>query len=123
MSDIPTPPSAADRRALLRQYKETPRPLGVYLARDVASGRIVALRAALDVDGAINRDRFELRQGGHRDAAMQAVWRRGGEDALRFETVELLKPPTEERPYDPREALAEALALWREELGFDGSAR
>jgi hypothetical protein len=48
-----------DKRSLTRQYKETPPPMGVYVIRNLATGR-VRVRASMNLEGAINRDRFEL---------------------------------------------------------------
>jgi hypothetical protein len=108
----PTP--RPSRRDQTRQYKENPPAAGVYLIRNLVTQRIV-LKASLNLEGAMNRDRFELRMGKHRDATLQADCKRLGEAALRFEVVETLKPPTDPDA-DPAEALALALALWQEEL-------
>jgi hypothetical protein len=110
-----SPSPSESRRALRQRYKDSPRPIGVYLIRNRVTQRLV-LRASLDMDGAMNRDRFELRQGSHRDRVLQADWQQHGEAALQFEIVEQLRPPADDPNFDAREALALSLALWREEL-------
>lgn len=107
------------RRALARQYKESPRTMGVYVIRSTASQHVL-LRASMNLDGAINRDRFELRLGCHRDASLQADWRRLGEAGVRFEVLEAIRPRPDADD-DPRELLALALSLWQLELGLPGA--
>lgn len=112
--------ASTQRRALSRQYKERARTMGVYAIRNTESQRVL-LRASLNLEGAINRDRFELRLGCHRDAALQAAWRRLGEAGVRFEVLEAIEP----RPGsddDPREVLALSLALWQQELRLPGAS-
>ncbi len=110
--------AASRRRDLVRAYKQHPRTMGVYLIRTPDTRRVL-LRASLDLDGAINRDRFELRLGCHRDAALQADWHRLGEAGVRFEVLERIRPQPD-ADADPREVLALSLALWQDELQQPG---
>lgn len=110
----PSPSESTSRREQRRQYKETPRAMGVYLMCNTVTQHRV-LKSSLNLDGAINRERFELRMGSHRDLALQHAWRQLGEAALQIEVIEVVK----HRPdpgFDPAAALAESLALWRAEL-------
>lgn len=110
-----SPPSeAGSRRTLRRHYKETPRAMGVYLVHDMVTQHRV-LKTSLNLEGALNRERFELRMGSHRDAALQASWRQHGEAAVQFKVIEILKPRPEPG-FDPAAALAESLSLWQAEL-------
>ena len=118
MASYPASPSPADRRALTRQYKESRRTVGVYRIRNTVTGRSV-LRGSLDLHGAMNRGRFELRLGGHRDAALQAEWRRHGEAAFAFEVLEILEHK-DDPAYDPAQLLADALEAWRDRLQTAG---
>lgn len=102
------------RRTMVRQYKEQGPAMGVYRIHNTVTARTV-LHASRNVHGAMNRDRFELRLGGHRDAALQHDWNAHGESAMQFEIVELIVP-TSEPTFDAAEALATSLALWRDEL-------
>ena len=104
----------AARRALSRRARDNPRTMGVYAIRCRASGHLV-LHASVNLDGAINRDRFELRLGSHRDRRLQAAWNGGGEAALAFEVLEVIRPKPSPA-FDPAEALDLALRLWRAEL-------
>ena len=104
----------AARRALSRSARDTPRTMGVYSIRCNASGHAV-ICASMNLDGAINRHRFELRFGNHRDTRLQAAWNRDGEAALAFEVLEVIRPRAEPA-FDAAEALDVALCLWRTEL-------
>ncbi len=107
-----TLPSA--RRAVSRVARDTPRTMGVYAIRDRASGYLV-VQASPNLDGAINRHRFELRLGSHRDRRLQAAWSERGESAIDFDVIELIRPKPDPS-FDAAEALALALTLWRAEL-------
>lgn len=104
----------AARRALSRQARDQPPAMGVYAVRCQLGGNLV-LRASMNLEGAINRERFELRLGSHRDRRLQAAWQRAGEAGLSFEVLERIRPRSEPG-FDPADALDTALRLWRAEL-------
>jgi hypothetical protein len=102
------------RRELSKQYKETGPRMGVYVIRNKAN-QVVLVGASLNVDGAMNRDRFELRNKTHRNKRLLEDWLRWGADGLRFEVIDTLKK-RDDAAFDPQAELASLLALWREEL-------
>jgi hypothetical protein len=102
-----------DRKALVRAYKETRRPMGVYRVRSLVTGRAV-VGTSVDLPGILNRHRAQLRFGGHRDPALQAEWREHGEAAFAFEVLDTLEPPKDDPSYDPTEDLKVLLALHTE---------
>ena len=79
------------RKKLIRDYKETPRPAGVYRVRHEPSGRTI-LGSSPDAPAMLNRIRAQLRMGGHRDRQMQRDWTSDGPDAFTFEVLDLLSP-------------------------------
>jgi len=103
------------QRQLARQYKERKPPMGVYVIRDLVDQQVF-VGASLDVDGAINRHRFELKLAGHRNRALAHAWRSHGADNFVFEVIDRLKP-SDEPGYDCKRELAALLAMWTEELG------
>lgn len=105
------------RRELSRQYKETGPRMGVYAIRNGAD-EVVFVGASLNVDGAMNRDRFELRNRTHRNKRLLEDWLLWGSDGLRFEVIDTLKK-RDDPAFNPRTELASLLALWREELDGD----
>lgn len=108
--------SAVRKRELLRHYKDNPPGAGVFAIRCAASGHVY-VNASMNLQGALNRARFQLRMQGHRDRQLQQQWQQHGEAAFTFEVVDVLKRREDATEAQLREDLAGLLALWREELG------
>ena len=104
-----------DRKALIRSYKETRRPMGVYRVRNLRDGQSL-VRASVDLPAALNRERTQLRFGGHRNAELQRDWNTLGPDAFAFEVLDTLTAPDDQPSYDPAADLEVLEALWRERL-------
>lgn len=109
------------RRALARKYKETVRPAGVFVIRNMLSGRIY-LAGSLDVEGAMNRARFELGLRSHRNKALVRDWVAHGAEHFRFEVIDRVKE-RDDPAFDRAAELEKLLALWREELQCHGDQR
>jgi hypothetical protein len=104
-----------DRKALIRAYKDTPRPMGIYRVQHVATGRSLVGRSK-DLPAILNRERAQLRLGVHRNAALQRDWNAFGAEAFAFEVLDTLAPPDRD-DYDPTDDLAVLEAMWLERLG------
>lgn len=112
MTDLFSP--SADRRVLARRARDTFPPMGVYAIRTGATGH-VRVKSSRNVPGAINRLRFELRQGCHRDRGLQALWNARGADGVTMEVLELVRERNDPSfDYDAELALLET--LYRQEL-------
>ncbi len=103
-----------DRKALIRQYKNTRRPAGVLRVRNKVDDKSFVV-ASVDVPSAINRHRSQLRGGVHANRGLQGDWDRLGADAFEFETLDLLSPG-KEPDWDPSDELRVLEALWLEKL-------
>ena len=103
------------RKALVRAYKETARPMGVYRVRNVQNGRSL-VRASVDLPAALNRERAQLRLDGHRSRDLQRDWNALGPDAFTFEVLDTLEAPAGQPDYDPRHDLQTLERLWLERL-------
>lgn len=112
----------AQQRLLKQQYREAPPAAGVFTIRNLASGRLL-LGASLNLEGSLNRHRFELGMRGHRNRDLQADWLAQGAEGFAFDVVDTVK----ERPADPafdREAELEVLhELWSQEFARRGAPR
>ncbi|MCX6100441.1 MAG: hypothetical protein NTV92_03290 [Candidatus Bipolaricaulota bacterium] len=117
--DRPRVAGHADRKALVRQYMETPRPAGVYRIRNATSGKTL-LGLSPNVPGVLNRQRFQLENGSHPDVELQADWNELGAEAFAFETLDLLVP-SDDPGYDPSEDLRVLKAMWLEKLTASGA--
>ena len=109
-----------DRKRLIREYKDTPRPAGVYRVRNKANGKSL-LGSGRDLPGILNRQRFQLQMGVHPDRELQKDWNDFGPDAFEFETLDQLGP-SEEPGYDPTNDLRALTQMWWEKLSTSGVA-
>ena len=114
------PPAAPDRRALKKAYRETLLPMGIYAIRNLQNGRLY-LAASLNLEAAMNRERFQLKMRGHPSPGLQAAWGKAGEAAFSFEVLTQLKP-RDEPGFDYKPELESLLSLWREDLAQAGIA-
>lgn len=110
--------SHPDRKALVREYKETPRLAGVYRVRRTATGKSL-VGASLDIPGILNRQRFQLKSGMHPDRELQREWNEFGAEAFVFETLDPLEPK-KEPDADPTADLRILKEMWIEKLSAAG---
>jgi hypothetical protein len=107
-----------DRKALIRQYKESRRPMGVFRVRNTADGRSL-VGTSVNLPAMLNRQRAQLRLGAHPNRALQKDWNELGVEAFEFEILDTLTPP-DEPDYDPSGDLRVLEDLWLEKLSpFD----
>jgi len=106
--------SAQARRELARQYKQAFPCMGVYAVRCEAAG-LLRVGSSRNAEGVLNRLRFELVRGAHRDKALQQAWRTHGAAAFRFEVIDRVKE-RDDPAFDYDAELASLLALWQAEL-------
>jgi hypothetical protein len=104
-----------DRKALIRQYKETRRPVGVFRIRNKVDDRSF-VAASVDLPSALNRHRAQLNGNVHANRGLQDDWNRLGSDAFEFESLDVLSPPAERPDWDPAEELRVLQELWLEKL-------
>ncbi|MDC8760722.1 GIY-YIG nuclease family protein [Janthinobacterium fluminis] len=80
------------RQAELKSsYKLNPPEMGVFAIRHVASGKMLLDRST-NLPAILNRHRFELTLGRHRNAALLADWKRDGAAGFRFEVLGTVEP-------------------------------
>jgi hypothetical protein len=103
-----------DRKALVREYKNTPRPMGLYRVRNKLNGKAF-IGTARDLPGILNSQRAQLRMGSHMNRELQRDWNALGPDAFAFELLDTLEP-RDEPGYDPRADLLALEALWFDRL-------
>ena len=103
-----------DKKALKREYKETARPMGVYQVRNTVNGKVL-IGTSVDLPSILNRQRGELRLGGHRNRALQQDWNEHGAEAFEFEVLDTL-PPSDRPGFDPSSDLKALEELWLEKL-------
>ncbi len=95
--------------------------MGVYAVRNRANGKVL-VGSALNLQGMLNRLRFELATGIHRTyPALQEDWNRHGAEHFSFEVLDVLAPP-EAPGADLKEELRVLESLWFERLRPYGEA-
>ena len=108
------------QRALKKRYTDSKRPAGVFVIRNQVNQRLYVGGAA-DPEAAINRHRFDLKLGTHRNRGLMHDWREHGPENFAFQVIDTVKP-RDDPGFDAAAELAALLALWREELPCVGDA-
>jgi group I intron endonuclease len=103
-----------DKKALLREYKETPRPMGVYQIRNTVNGKLL-VGTSVNLPAILNRHRAALRMGSHQNRELQKDWAEFGAEAFEFEVLDTLTPP-EQADYNPSNDLKALEELWLDKL-------
>src|SRR5262245_42156024 len=102
------------KKELIKEYKQNPPPMGVYQIRNLANEKIL-VGTSQNLSGIFDREKFQLKLGGHPNKKLQADWNEFGSDNFAFEILDELKP-TENPGYDYREDLAFLEEIWLEKL-------
>ena len=103
-----------NKKRLKKEYQQDQRPMGVFLIRNLVNDKVF-VGTGLDLVGIINRHKFDLTSGSHRNRRLQAEWNEFGGDNFAFEIVDQLSPRADTR-VDYREDLAFLEELWLEKL-------
>ena len=103
-----------DKKALKKQYAETPQPMGVFQVRNLLTGRIF-IDSGPNVNGKINSCRFQLQHGSHMNRALQEDFNKSGADNFAFEVLDMLKP-REDKKADYTEDLNLLEEMWIEKF-------
>lgn len=107
-----------DRREAIRQYKQTPRPAGIFRVRNATDGRSL-VGSSVDLPGMLNRHRFQLEHGSHPDRELQRDWQEHGAAAFAFEVLDRLEP-RDDPASDPAADLRVLKEMWIEKLTAAG---
>lgn len=98
------------KRLLKQQYLLEGRPVGIFQVRNLVTGKVF-LGSALDLNGPLNRIRFQLEHGSYRNPELQADYTALGRDAFAFEILAQVEPDGRSRDELERK-LEELEAAW-----------
>lgn len=87
--------------------------MGVYAVRNTVT-HVAFVGTATDLPGILNRHRFELKLGGHRNSELASAHKEFGRDAFVFEVLDTLDP-ADKTPSDLVTELATLLELRMEQ--------
>ncbi len=82
------------KKELKNAYKLFTPPMGIIQIKNSQNGKIF-ICGSLNIPGIINRYRFQLKLGSHKNRALQNEWNEFGEDSFTFETLETIEPKTD----------------------------
>ena len=103
-----------EQKQLRQDYKLRPLTMGVFLIRNTVSNKIF-LASGQNLDGIINRHKFDLSHGSHKNKQLQADWNELGPSNFAFEVVEQMEPPSDGH-FDAKQELRFMEDLWLAEL-------
>lgn len=104
-----------NRRELVKEYKNTLRPMGIVQVKNLANGRVYLMSSA-NTPGTINSIRFQLKMGSFLPSPELAKdWKEMGEQSFVIEVLDELKP-VDDPAYDYRDDLKALEAIWLEKL-------
>ena len=109
-----------NKRILKQNYLETKVRAGVYAIRNLVTGRVL-MAGSTNVQAVLNRHRFELRQGTHRNSLLSQEWSLHGESSFNFEVLDVVKP-REDLAFNVARELEDLVALWRQEIPCRGES-
>ena len=73
-----------------REYKERKKPAGVYQIKNLANGKVL-IGSSLNLEGPLNKAKFQLMSGGHPNEPLQNEWNEYGPDKFSFDILEVAK--------------------------------
>jgi hypothetical protein len=103
-----------DRKALIREYKESRRPMGVYRVYNTVKGKSF-VGTSNDLPSMLNRQQAQLRMSVHPNRELQRDWDELGADAFEFEILDTLTA-SEQGDQDPTQDLRALEELWLDKL-------
>jgi len=103
-----------DRKARIREYKDTPVAMGVFQIISKANGKML-IGSSVNLPAILNRYKAELKMGSHPNKALQGDWNNFGPGNFEFNKLELLKIP-DDAAHDPAKDLRVLEELWIKRL-------
>jgi hypothetical protein len=101
------------KKEIKNSYKETGTPMGVFVVKNQINNRVL-LGASMNVLGALNRCRFELKVKSHRNKELMIDWLKHGSDNFTFDIIDTI-----EKRDDPNhnyvKELSDLLSIWLNE--------
>ena len=109
-----------DRSKAKRDYKQAKRPMGVYRILNKQTGKSY-IGFSTDLQARMNRQKAELKFGGHRNKALLDEWQLFGESCFEFEILDELEPD-ENSKANPVEELRILCEMWTRKLEKAGGS-
>ncbi len=101
-------------KELKYQYKQTRMDMGVYQIKNIRNGKLI-IGSSSNIRAIMNRNRFVLKYGAHKNRELQNDWNEFGEGGFSMEVMELLEQ-NEEIESDYSDELAALEEKWLKRL-------
>ena len=102
------------RKEINQEYLERAKPAGVFQIKNTVNGKVL-LGSSLNLEGPLNKHKFMLKIGSHKNKALLEDWKQYGEEQFAFEILEVVDVKD-----DPNFNLKDELTLleeiWLEKL-------
>jgi hypothetical protein len=103
------------RREMIKEYKNTIRPMGIVQVRNLRNNRVY-LTASANTVGTINSIRFQLKMGNFPPSpGLAQDWKELGEEHFVVEVLDELTP-VDDPAYDYQDDLKALAVMWMEKL-------
>ncbi len=103
-----------NKSEIKKEYKEKVPTMGVYKITNLVNGKIF-IAGSLNIPARINRHKFELKFGSEGIKELQSDYNQFGEDNIKFEILDELKPK-DEPGTDYKEEVELLEQMWTEKL-------
>ena len=102
------------KKDIKNEYKERQKTAGVFQVKNTANGKVL-LGSSLNLEGSLNRQKFMLTIGQHRNKALQKDWNEYDPEKFIFEILETVK--VKDNPsFNLSDELTLLELIWIEEL-------
>jgi hypothetical protein len=103
------------RKEIIKNYKQTPVPMGIYQVKNLTNGKIL-IGSTKNLKARKNREWMEFETNRHPVKELQEVWNKLGEKGISFEIVDTLEPKKDDPLYNYTKELQVLEELWLEKL-------
>ena len=102
------------KKELNREYLERAKPAGVFQIKNIENGKML-LGSSLNLEGPLNKHKFMLKIGSHKNKALLQDWNALGPDKFVFEILEVVQ--VQDNPnFNLKDELTLLEQIWIEKL-------
>ena len=102
------------RKEINQEYLERPKPAGVFQIKNTTNGKVL-LGSSLNLEGPLNKHKFMLKIGSHKNKALLEDWKQYGEEQFLFEILEVVNVK-DDANFNLKDELTLLEEIWLENL-------
>lgn len=103
-----------EKKEMKEAYRLAKRPIGIVLIRNTTNNKVF-LVPSIDIQGSLNRQKFQLTANGHPNKLLQNDWNELGSDKFEFEILDQMEP-SDSPSFDAKRELDFLEEMWLEKL-------